>query len=173
MKSLIARRIVEVLILYSLIVLPCYSQHANYNGEINKRKQIIVELAIEGFDGFSRIELPLESGGRGGGGGVSPAVNISGYRFGLSLLELRKASAILSLTMTLELVDGTEKKIDEHFLVVQGEKKEYQFAYGVKIKSYFTGQRRVRKGGRATLAAEPNNSFNRTRNPLASYEDFG
>ncbi|MBA3765546.1 MAG: hypothetical protein H0W99_00900 [Acidobacteria bacterium] len=163
MTSLTARRIVGVFILYSLVVLPCYSQNANYNRELNKRKQIIVELAIEGFDGFSRLEVPLAEGaGRGGGGGVSPAVNVSGYRFGLSILELRKASAILSLNMTLQLVDGTEKKIDEHFLVVKGEKKQCQFAYGVKIKSYFTEKRRIRKVGRSTPAAAPNNSFNRS-----------
>ncbi len=152
MKSLSVRRIVEILILYSLIVLPCDAQNADHNREINKRKQIIVELAIEGFDGFQRLEVSLAEGaGRGGGGGVSPAMNISGYTFGLSVLELRKREATLSLTMTLQFPDGTEKKIEERFLVVQGAKKEYLFACGVKIKSYYTGKRRIRKSDRSAL----------------------
>lgn len=165
MKSLIARRIAQVIILYSIIVLPCYSQDADFNRELRNKKHIIVELAVEGFGDSSVLHVALAEGaGRGGGGGVSPPLNISDYTFGLSVLELRKASAILSLTMTLHFVDGTEKKIDERFLVVQGEKKEYQFAYGVKIKSYFTGRRGLRKGSRSTLVAVPNNSFNPTRN---------
>jgi hypothetical protein len=154
MKSLAARRIFGAFILCSFITLPCYSQRADYNRGLNKRKRIIVEIAVKEFGGFQRLELLLAQGaGRGGGGGTSAPVNISGYNFGLSILELRKRDALLSLTMTLNFVDGTEKKIDERFLVMRGEKKEYQFAFGVKIKCYFKGKRGGRKDGRFKPAA--------------------
>jgi hypothetical protein len=146
MENLNVRRITGALILYGLIVLPCYSQRANPNGEPDKRKRIIVEIAIKEFGGLQRFELPLAAGaGRGGGGGTSSPVNITGYVFGLSILELRTREALLSLTMTLTFVGGTEKKIDERFLVPHGEKKEYEFAYGVKVKSYFKEKRAGRK----------------------------
>jgi hypothetical protein len=154
MESLTARRITGALILCGLIFLPCYSQRVNPNRAPDKRKRIIVEIAIKDYGVIPRLELPLAEGvGRGGGGGSSSPVNISGYGLGLSILELRKREALLSLTMTLNFVDGTEKKIDERFLAVKGEKKEYQFAYGVKVKAYFKEKRVGRKGKRSTLAA--------------------
>jgi hypothetical protein len=156
MKSVISTRIFEGLILCVVIALPCYPRNANSDHPRHPGKQLIVELAIEGWSGFSRFEVPLAEGaGRGGGGGISPPAKVSRYSVGLSVLELRKREALLSLTMTLQLADGTEKKIDERFLVIQGKKREYRFAYGVKITSYFTARRKIRKVNRSPLIAAP------------------
>jgi hypothetical protein len=123
-----------------------------------------IENRNKEFGGLQRLELPLAEGaGRGGGGGTSAPVNISGYSFGLLILELRKREALLSLTMTLNFVDGTEKKIDERFPVARGEKKEYQFAYGVKIKSYFKEKRGIRKDAGSKPLAVVNSSYETNR----------
>jgi hypothetical protein len=116
MESLAARRIIGLFILCSLIASPCYYQRADYNRGLNKRKRIIVEIAVKGFGGFQRLELPLDEGA-GRGGGTSAPVNISGYNFGLSILELRKGEALLSLSQSALLegrVTAESPKANDH-----------------------------------------------------------
>ena len=102
------------------------------------REGIVVEVSVEGFMELARRELPFEAGANGGGGGgVSPPRGIESWRYGLSLISARKREAVVRLELTLIYADGTEKKIDEQFLVARGKANEHRFAHGVRVKSYF------------------------------------
>ncbi|MCA1634629.1 MAG: hypothetical protein LC802_13290 [Acidobacteria bacterium] len=141
MKTLISKLAVSFI---WCALIPLYPIYANPASKLSKK--IIVELTIEEFGNCTRRELSLDEGAsRGGGGSTSSSVNISNYRYGLSVLQSRKKEATILLTMTLYNADGSEKKIDEQFLVVQGRKKEYRFSYGVKVRTYFSYRRKNHK----------------------------
>lgn len=100
-----------------------------------KKETIVVELSVEGFMDLAKRELIFEAGSNGvGGGGVSPPWGVENWRYGMSVISVKKHQAMVRLVLTLIGPDGTEKKIAEQFLVVRGKIKESRFAHGVNVK---------------------------------------
>jgi hypothetical protein len=161
METLISKRVVSFI---WCVLIPLYPINAN---PVSKPiKIIIVELSIEEFGNCTRSELSLDEGAsRGGGGSTSSPINLSNYRYGLSVLQSRKKEATILLTMTLYNVDGSEKKIDEQFFVVRGRQKEYRFSDGVKVRAYFSYKHKNDKDN--SLDCPPRPTTHSTRPELA------